>query len=284
MSPLPYLGVGVGLRREHFASLPATARPLDWVEVTPETFVGVGGRARQALLACRARWPIVPHGVSLDVGGPDPLDDAYLDGLRRLCDEVDAPYFSDHLSFCRLGGVYLYDLLPLPMNEAAVAHVAPRIRAAAARVGRPFLLENPTYYEVMPGSTLDEATFLARVVEAADCGLLLDLNNVHVNALNHGYDPVAFLDALPLERVGQVHLAGHDVRPGVVLDTHRGPVPDPVWRLYERLLARTGPVTTLIEWDTAVPADPGPLLDEADRARALLATTVTRRAARPGAP
>lgn len=283
MDSLPYLGAGVGLRRPLTEGLLATRRALDWLEVTPENYMRFGGAARAALRACRARWPIVPHGVALNVGGLEPLDDDYLADLRRLCDEHDPPWFSDHLCYSRVGGVYLHDLLPLPFSDEAVAHVAPRVREARERVGRPFLLENATYYEVMPGSALDEATFLRRVVEEADCGLLLDVNNVYVNSKNHGYDPVAFLDALPLERVAQVHLAGHEVRGDVIIDTHGAPVPDPVWALYAQLLERTGPVTTLIEWDHQLPDDVNVLLDEADRARDLLARTVTRRVPRPGA-
>jgi uncharacterized protein (UPF0276 family) len=269
MEPLPYLGAGIGLRREHFETLPATARALDWVEVTPENHMRFGGRPRRALLACRERWPVVPHSVSLDVGGPDPLDGAFLDDLRDLCARLDAPFFSDHLCYSRLGGVHLHDLLPLPFTDEAVEHVVPRVRAARARVERPILLENATYYARMPGSTLDEATFLRRVVEEADCGLLLDVNNVYVNAMNHGYDARAFIDALPLERVFQVHLAGHEVRPGVIVDTHGAAVPEPVWDLYEHLLARRGRVTTLVEWDQNIPAVEE-VLAQADRARALL--------------
>lgn len=282
MEPLPYLGAGIGLRRPHADALLVTSRALDWLEVTPENYMRFGGRARESLLACRARWAIVPHGVALNVGGLEPLDDEYLADLRRLCDDLTPPWFSDHLCYSRVDGVYLHDLLPLPMNDEAIAHVVPRVREARERVGRPFLLENATYYEVMPGSTLDEATFLSRVVEEADCGLLLDVNNVYVNSVNHGYDPVAFLDALPLDRVAQVHLAGHEVRPDVIIDTHGAPVPDPVWSLYQQLLERTGPVTTLIEWDHQLPDDVNVLLDEADRARELLARTVTRRVPRPG--
>jgi uncharacterized protein len=281
MQPVPYLGAGIGLRREYYEELVSTERVLDWVEVTPENHMGFGGRNRWAVDACHERWPVLPHGVSLNVGGPDPLDPEYLDDLRRFCASVDAPFFSDHLCYSRLQGVYLHDLLPLPFNDASIAHVVPRIREAQARVGRPFLLENASYYAVMPGSALDEATWLRRVVEDADCGLLLDVNNVFVNSVNHGYDPRAFIDALPLERVGQVHLAGHEVRPDVIIDTHGAAVPSAVWSLYEHLLERTGPVTTLVEWDQNIPPVEQ-VLEQADRACALLARTVTRREPRPG--
>lgn len=263
------LGVGVGLRHALFDATLATERRLDWLEVISEGFLTQGGRARWVLEQARARWPIVPHGVSLDVGGLDPLDEGYLERLAELTQRVDAPFFSDHLCFSRHRGVYLHDLLPLPFSPEAAAHAAARIRAAAARVGRPFLLENPSYYAVMPGSTLDEASFLRRVLEEADCGLLLDVNNVWVNAHNHGYDPRAFIEALPLERVGQIHLAGHRREHTALIDDHGGPVPDPVWALYRFTLERTGPISTLVEWDQRI-VGLDPLLDEADRARAIL--------------
>lgn len=272
----PYLGAGVGLRREHHDELPGTTRRLDWLEVTPENHLA-GGWATRALERCAARWPIAVHGVSLDLGGSDDLDLAYLAHLKALCDRVDAPHFSDHLVWSRLEGTYLHDLLPLPFREDVAAHVAGRIEEARERVGRPFLLENPSWYALMPGSELDEAAFLTSVLERADCGLLLDVNNVVVNAANHGYDARAFVDALPLERVAYVHLAGHQVRDdGVRIDTHGAPVPDPVWDLFEHLLARTGPVSTLLERDQDVPTL-DVLLDECDRARAALARAARAR-------
>ncbi|WNG35781.1 DUF692 domain-containing protein [Archangium minus] len=264
------LGAGVGLRREFYAQLPETSRALDWVEIIPENFLTLGGRPQRTLDACAERWPVLPHGVALNIGGPEPLDEDYLSRLKALVERVDAPFFSDHLCYTRLGGAYLYDLLPLPFSEEAVEHVVSRVREVKERVGRPFLLENPSYYARMPGGTLDEATFLRHVVEQADCGLLLDVNNVYVNALNHGYDPRAFVDALPLERVVQLHLAGHERLPDVILDTHGAAVCDDVWSLYRYVLERTGPVSTLIEWDQDIPSLDA-VLDEADRARAVLA-------------
>lgn len=263
------LGAGIGLRRTFYEALPRTERPLDWVEIIPENFLSLGGRPQRALDACAERWTVLPHGVGLNIGGPDPLDEAYVTGLAALVKRVDAPFFSDHLVYSRLAGVYLHDLLPLPFNEEAVEHVVPRVREVMARVGRPFLLENPSYYAHMPGGTLSEAAFLRHVVEQADCGLLLDVNNVYVNAQNHGYDPRAFVDALPLERVVQIHLAGHDRYPDVIIDTHGAPVCDDVWSLYRYVLERTGPVSTLIEWDQEIPSMEA-VLDQADLARAVL--------------
>jgi uncharacterized protein (UPF0276 family) len=268
-----YLGAGVGLRREFFEDLFASERPVDWLEIVSENFMGVGGRSRWALEQALERWTVIPHGVNLNIGGPDPLDVRYLDELRALVERVDAPFFSDHLCYSRLAGVYLHELLPLPFHEDVIAHVARRIRRVQEHVGRPFLLENPSYYAVMPGSTLSEAETLTRVVEEADCGLLLDVNNVYVNAQNHGYDAEAFLDELPLERVGYVHLAGHTHEPEAIIDTHGAAVPEPVWDLFRALLERTGPVSALIEWDHDIP----PLdvvLDQADRARSILAEVV----------
>ncbi|MDC0709088.1 DUF692 domain-containing protein [Stigmatella sp. ncwal1] len=263
---LTFLGAGIGLRREFYETLPCTGRALDWVEIVPENFLSLGGRSQRALDACAERWQVLPHGVGLNIGGPDPLDDGYVTRLAALTRRLDAPFFSDHLCYSRLGGVFLHDLLPLPFNDEAVEHVVPRVREVMDRVGRPFLLENPSYYARMPGGTLDEATFLRRVAEEADCGLLLDVNNIYVNAQNHGYEPRAFVDALPLERVVQLHLAGHERRPDVLIDTHGGPVCDEVWSLYRYVLERTGPVSTLIEWDQSIPSLEA-VLDEADRAR-----------------
>lgn len=263
------LGAGIGLRREFQEELPSTARPLDWLEILPENYLGRRGRMKHGLEACAARWRVIPHGVSLDLGGLDPLNEEYVDGVAGLCQTLDAPFFSDHLCFSRVDGVYLHDLLPLPFTREAATHVARRIEDAMSRVGRPFLLENPSYYTVMPGAEMTEAEMIRRVAEESGCGLLLDVNNVYVNATNLGYHALEFIDALPLERVRYVHLAGHAVRPEAIIDTHGTAVPDPVWALYEALLERIGPVSTLVEWDMDIPSLDA-VLDEADKARALL--------------
>lgn len=267
---LRYLGAGVGLRREFYDAILETQRRVDWLELIPENFMTFGGRPRHVLDAARERWTLLPHGVAMDIGGPEPLNGEYLEKLSTLVKQIDAPFFSDHLCYSRLGGRYLHDLLPLPFCEAAVEHVVPRVREVVAKVERPFLLENPSYYARMPGQTLDEAQFIRAVLEQADIGMLLDVNNVYVNAKNLGYDPCAFIDALPLERVVQIHLAGHEVNPDVLIDTHGAPVCDEVWDLYRYTLSKTGPVSTLIEWDQFIPSLDA-VLDQADQARTLLA-------------
>ncbi|MCA9710490.1 MAG: DUF692 domain-containing protein, partial [Myxococcales bacterium] len=215
---------------------------------------------------CRERWPVVAHGVSLSLGGPDPLPAEYVAGLKQLLDELDAPFYTDHLCYATIGGVNFYDLLPIPFTDEAVRHCAGRIRELADRLERPVAVENISYYAVMPGAAMTEGQFVRAVVEEAGCGLLLDVNNVYVNACNHGEDPRASLLALPLEHTRQIHIAGHIEEGGRVLDTHGRPLVEPVWELLRLALSRVGPVPTLLEWDTDIP----PLdrvLDEADRAR-----------------
>jgi uncharacterized protein (UPF0276 family) len=266
----PQLGVGIGLRRVHYDELLETERSIDWLELISENFLLFGGRPRRLLEQFGAQRPLVPHGVALDIGGREGPDPSYVEHLAALADRIDAPFVSDHLVYTRLGGTYTHELLPLPFREEVVEMVAERARGIQARLERPFLLENPSYYAVMPGQQMDEAAFLSRVVERADCGLLLDVNNLYINSENLGYDPRTFLDALPLDRVGYVHLAGHRVDPRAIIDNHGTAVPEPVWALFRELLDRTGPLNAMIEWDLDIP----PLdvvLDEADKARAILA-------------
>jgi uncharacterized protein len=269
-------GVGIGLRREFYEELPTTTRTLDWVEIISENFAGLSGTAARVLAACAERWPVIPHGVALSVGGRDPFDD-YARELAPLLDRLDPPFFSDHLCYSSLGGRALFDLLPLPFHEASVEHAAARARRASELLGRPLVLENITCYAWMPQGTMDEPTFLTRVLERSGCGLLLDLNNLYLNARNHGLDALALLERLPLGRVRQIHLAGHTREGSLLLDTHSRRVCDEVWSLYREALRRVGPVPTLIEWDQDIPAL-DVVLDEADRARAIL-SEVTARAA-----
>lgn len=259
-------GVGIGLRRAHYDTILATGRRLDWLEIAPENYVGKGGRTDRVLGECLERWPMMAHGVSLSLGGPDPLDPELLAGIKVLADRLDLPYFTEHACLARAGGAQFHDLIPVPWNEEAVRHMAARIRQAADALERPVVIENVSTYCVMPGSTMTECEFVRAVCEEADCGLLLDVNNVYVNARNHGRDALAMLDELPLERTRYIHLAGFLDEGWVVIDTHGAPVAEAVWSLYRETLRRVGPVPTLIEWDLQIP----PLdvvLDQADRAR-----------------
>ena len=260
-------GIGLGLRRPFVRELLATDRQVDWLEITPENWMFFGGEKRRLLDQARERWPMVPHSVSLSVGGIDPLDETFLAAMASLCRTLDAPFFSDHLCYSSIAGRPLHDLLPLPFTYAAVENAAARAKLAEARVGRPLVLENATFYAHMPGATMDEAAFLCATAAASDTGMLLDVNNVYVNAQNHGFDARAFIDRLPLNRVRQIHVAGHTPIDGVIIDTHIGPVIDEVWALYRHTLARAGRlIPTLVEWDQEIPAL-HVVLDEVDRAR-----------------
>lgn len=260
-------GVGIGLRKELFAPLLATQRRVDWLEVVSENYIGATGRAAIMLRRFQDRWPIIPHGVGLSVGSAPPA--GYLEGLAALVRELAPPYVSDHLCYSSIGGQNFLDLLPLPRHAEAVARVVSNVRAARAMIDTPLILENITTYAEMPGSTMDEATFLAEVAAQAEVGLLLDVSNLYVNAINGGRSPQELLDAFPLAHVRQVHLAGHSWDGDLLLDTHAAPVADPVWELYIEVLKRCGPVPTLIEWDQRIPSLDA-VLDEADRARTLM--------------
>lgn len=278
---LPVLGAGIGLRKQHFRELKKPPARVGWLEVVPENFMNFGGYPLAVLDSCAKRWPIVSHGVNLSIGSVDPLDEEYLERLKALLDRSKALWFSDHLCFTSVGGEYFHDLLPLPFSHEAAEHVVARVKKLKKRIPLPFLLENPSYYVAMPGAQMDEAGFFTRVLEGADCGMLLDVNNVYVNSRNHGFDAKDFIRRLPLDRVAQLHMAGHLDRGDVVIDTHEGPIIDPVWELYEFALGELGrPVSTLIEWDTNVPPL-AEVLAEAERARKILGTAQPEA---PGAP
>jgi uncharacterized protein (UPF0276 family) len=264
---VPYLGHGVGLRPPHFPRLWDGTAAVDWFEAISENFMAAGGRPLAALERARAAAPVVLHGVSLSIGSTDPLDDAYLARLRTLIARVGPAWVSDHLCWTSVGGRHAHDLLPLPFTEEALAHVVRRVVAVQERLGRQVLLENVSSYLTYSHSTLAEWEFLGAVAEAADCGILLDVNNVHVSAVNHGFPAAAFLAGLPADRVAQIHLAGHTDLGDYVLDTHDGPVSAAVWDLYRAAVRRFGRVSTLIEWDDDIP-DLDVVRAEAERARA----------------
>jgi uncharacterized protein (UPF0276 family) len=265
---VPFLGHGIGLRPKHFPALWDGTAPVDWFEAISENFMVPGGRPRAALERARALAPIALHGVSLSIGSTDPLDEAYLRALAALADRVEPAWISDHLCWSGVGGEYAHDLLPLPYTEEALAHVVRRVVTVQERLGRQILLENVSSYLTFTHSTLREWEFLAAVAERADCGLLLDVNNVHVSAVNHGFDPLDYLAGLPAGRVGQIHLAGHTDLGTHLLDTHDGPVIDAVWDLYRHTVRRLGRISTLVEWDDHIP-ELDVVRAEAERARAV---------------
>jgi uncharacterized protein len=263
---VPYLGHGVGLRPTHYPRLWNGTARVDWFEVISENFMIAGGRPLAALERARALAPVVLHGVSLSIGSTDPLDDAYLDALRALAARYDPAWISDHLCWSSVGGRHAHDLLPLPYTEEALDHVVARVRAVQERLGRQILLENVSSYLTYSHSTISEWEFLGAVVERADCGLLLDVNNVYVSATNHGFPAATYLAGLPPDRIGQIHLAGHSDMGAYLFDTHDGPVIEAVWDLYRQAVRRFGRISTLVEWDDRVP-DLEIVCAEAARAR-----------------
>ena len=249
-------GFGLGLRPQHYDALLAGGARVDWLEIISENYLVEGGRPLWMLDRMAERWPVALHGVSLNIGGSDPLDGDYLRALGRLARRVRPRLVSDHLCWTRHGGVQFHDLLPLPQNEQSLRHVATRVRQVQDALGMQLVLENVSSYLRFAGDTLGEAEFLAALVAETDCGLLLDVNNVYVNAHNHGIDALAYLDALPVHAVKQIHLAGHStdaLGSGLLIDTHDAPVCDGVWALYAHARQRFGAVPTMIERDDRIP-------------------------------
>jgi uncharacterized protein (UPF0276 family) len=278
MHGFPHLGHGVGLRPQHYPQiLDGTAR-ADWFEVISENFMIRGGRPLHVLEHARGLAPVVLHGVSMNLGGADTLDERHLDALDALVRRFEPSWVSEHLCWGASGRHYAHDLLPLPYTEEALGVVVERIGRVQDRLGRRILVENVSSYVAFAHSAMPEWTFLGAVAEAADCGILLDVNNLYVSAVNHGFSPDAYLAGLPLGRVGQIHLAGHSDAGELLIDTHDHPVPSPVWALYRAAVGRFGPVSTLIEWDDRIPPF-ATLVDEAERARALEAEELASHAA-----
>lgn len=251
-------GAGIGAKPQHFEALLADPLGPAFIEVHAENYMGAGGPPHAWLRRLRERYPLSLHGVGLSIGGEDALDEAHLDRLATLVERYQPAQFSEHLAWSSHGGVYFNDLLPLRYDHAALDRVCAHLDRLQSRLGRSVLLENPSTYVEFEGGDFDEAQFLGEVVRRSGCGLLLDLNNAYVSARNHGRDAQAFVEALPLAAVGQVHLAGHArdrdaAGAELLVDDHGSAVALPVWNLFERLVARMGPVPTLIEWDTDVP-------------------------------
>jgi uncharacterized protein (UPF0276 family) len=250
------LGLGVGLRSTHFAHLLQHWPDVDWFEIISENYMDSRGRQRYVLDQLAERYTIVMHGVSLSIGSTDPLNLDYLKSLKRLADAVQVKWVSDHVCWTGVAGRNTHDLLPLPYTEASLKHVVDRIRIVQQVLERPLVLENPSSYVTFASSTMSEAEFIARMASDADCGLLLDVNNVYVSSVNHDFDPVEYLNQLPTERIVQFHLAGHTNMGTHLIDTHDGHVVDPVWELYRHAHQLTGGVSTLLEWDARIPPFP----------------------------
>lgn len=249
----PFAGYGLGLRKPHYAEFLDHRIAVDFVEVISENFMVDGGRPRALLRDMRSRYPVALHGVSMSIGSADGLDGAYLARLRALVDEIEPLFVSDHLSWTRIEGFSSHDLLPLPYTDEALDLVCANIDRAQEALGRAMLIENPsTYFDFAPAE-MTEWQFLDVMCARTGCGLLLDVNNVFVSATNHGFDPIAYLDGVPHDRVRQVHLAGHSQGTELLIDTHDQPVPASVWDLYAHVVPLLGPVATMIERDDDIP-------------------------------
>lgn len=273
MNRLAPLRAGLGLRRSMLPELEAAGdlrAEVDFFEVAPENWLGIGGRLGKAFRRYTERYPFICHGLSLSLGGPDPLDEIFLQRLKGFLDEHGVVLYSEHLSWCS-DGAHLYDLLPIPFTADAVKHVAARIRRTQDILGRRIAVENASFYTPL-ASELSEPEFLLAILAEADCDLLLDVNNVYVNARNHGFDPQDYFRRLPAGAVREIHLAGHEVARidghELRIDTHDRPVCDAVWALYASARAHFGPVPALVEWDAALPPL-ATLVAEAQRADAI---------------
>ncbi|MDE2577545.1 MAG: DUF692 domain-containing protein [Hyphomicrobiales bacterium] len=266
---------GVGLKPQHGEALLRERPKLGFLEVHAENYFGAGGPPHALLTALRDIYPLSIHGVGLSIGGEGPLDESHLDALAALLARYEPALFSEHLAWSTHDGVYFNDLLPVAYNKATLTRVCAHIDHAQNRLKRPLLLENPSTYVAFCASDMDEVDFIAAVAKNTGCGLLLDVNNVMVSCVNHGRDPYAYIDALPIDAVAEIHLAGYaqdrdSLGARLLIDAHGAPVADDVWRLYAHAIARAGAMPTLIEWDNDVPDLPR-LLDEAQRADATMA-------------
>jgi uncharacterized protein (UPF0276 family) len=270
------LAAGIGLRAPHVAHVLASEPRCGWFEVHSENWFVEGGGAIGALERIRARYPIALHGVGLSVGSTDPLDLAHLAKLQRLIARVDPALVSEHLCWSSVNGRHFNDLLPLPYTQEALDHVCARVEEVQERLGRSIALENVSSYLQFAEADVPEWEFVATVARRTGCTLLVDVNNIHVNAVNHGFDAQRYLDAIPAASVAEIHLAGHDASGPILIDTHGARVAPAVWALYRRAIERFGPQPTLIEWDTDIPdfavlEDEARLADEVQEERHALA-------------
>jgi uncharacterized protein (UPF0276 family) len=251
---LPNLGLGLGLRTVHYPAIFGQRPPVGWFEIISENYMQTAGRPLHVIDQLAELYPIVMHGVSLSIGSTDPLDMAYLTELRALRDRTRARWVSDHLCWTGVAGRNTHDLLPLPYTEEALRHTARRVVEVQDFLGAPLVLENPSSYVEFAGSTMREWEFLAALCEESGCGLLLDVNNIYVSSFNHGFAVDEYLAGVPWDRVVHVHVAGHTNNGTHIIDTHIGPVIDPVWEIFREVWRRTGGVSFMLEWDAEIPS------------------------------
>lgn len=246
---IPNLGIGIGLRIPHYEEIFQNNPPIDWFEIISENFMVEGGKPLEVLEWIATRYPVVQHGVSLAIGSPDPLNFDYLKKLKALTRKTKTPWVSDHLCWGRLPGAHFHDLLPLPYTKEVIDYVVERAKIVQDYLELPFALENLSSYVAFRQDQMNEWDFYSAIVEKADIFMMLDVNNIYVSSRNHGFDPLTYINNIPLDRVLQIHLAGHSDFGTHVIDTHDDYVTDPVWDLYARVYPLTGGVSTLLEWD-----------------------------------
>jgi uncharacterized protein len=269
----PSLGFGLGVRPVHYEALLGEQRgAVDWLEALTENYLGLGGQPLRYLERLREHYPIVMHGVSLSIGSTDELNIDYLRQVRQLADRFEASWISDHLCWTGVDGINVHDLLPVPFTSEALDHLVDRIDRTQTILGRRLLIENVSSYLAFGNADMTESEFLSELAMRSDCLLLLDVNNVYVSSVNHGFDPLAYLNALPIERVQQIHLAGHSRQGRLLIDTHDAPVADAVWSLYAHAVRRFGDVASMIERDGNIPSL-AELTTELDRARSIARAT-----------
>ena len=248
------LGVGIGLRVPHYSHILSKKPTCDWFEIISENFMCDGGRPLEVLDEILAQYKVVQHGVSMYFGSTDPIDRVQLRKLKELVKRTKTPFLSDHLCWGSVDGTYTHDLLPVPYTFAAAKNTADRIKFVRDTLEIPIIVENVSSYAEYHASEMNEWEFLREVVERADCGILLDVNNIYVSSQNHGFDPYDYLNGVPYDRVGQIHIAGHSKFEKYTLDTHdHAPIP-PVWKMYAHAIERVGSTATLLEWDAHIPS------------------------------
>lgn len=271
-------GTGVGLRGPHVPGILAGQPAVPWFELLTDNHLAAGGALRFQAERIAEQYPVTLHGVGMSLGSVDPLDLEYVRRVRDLARRIGAVHISEHIAFAASGGLHSHDLLPLPWTEEALSHLADRVNGAQHELGERMLLENVSTYIEYREAELTEAEFLTALVAETGCGLLLDINNVYVNSVNHGRDPMELLDAIPWSSVGEIHLAGHDERGGLLIDTHGGCVADPVLELFRRVIGRAPDAPVLLEWDTQLP-DWEVLWTEAQRMETARRQSLARHAA-----